>query len=132
MTPAEFRAICPEFADPAKFPDAQVQFWLTAAENQCDPSRWGNQLDMGIMFLTAHRLTLAAAAAQKTDGTGGMDAAAGAVISESKSVGGVSKSIGRAGAASTGDPNAGQYNDTSYGKQYWDMVRTIGAGGLVV
>jgi hypothetical protein len=61
-----------------------------------------------------------------------LDAAGGGIISESKTVGGVSKSTGRAGAAATGDVNAGQYNDTSYGKQFWSLAMSVGAGGMVV
>lgn len=132
MTPAEFRAVMTAFADEAAFPDGQIAFWLASAEKQVPVKRWGDWRDMGVMYLAAHRLTLAAAAAKATDGTGGMDAAGGGVISETKTVGGISKSIGRAGAATTADPNAGQYNDTSYGKQYWALAMSVGAGGLMV
>lgn len=132
MTPDDFRAVMTAFADLVKFPDAQVAFWLASAEAQVPEKRWGAWRDMGVMFLAAHRLTLAAAAAKATDGTGGMDAAGGGIISESKTVGGISKSISRAGAAATADANAGQYNDTSYGKQYWSLAMSVGAGGLVV
>lgn len=132
MTPAAFRAVMTAFADPGLFPDPQVQFWLDQAEKQLPATRWGDLLDMGVMLLTAHRLTLAAAAAKAADGTGGMDAAQGGIVSEAKTVGGINKSIGRAGAAATGDVNAGQYNDTSYGKQYWALVQSVGVGGMVL
>lgn len=132
MTPAAFRAVMTAFADPEKFPDPQVQFWLDQSELQLPVARWGEMRDMGLMFLTAHRLTMAAAAAKAADGTGGMDAAQGGVVSESKGVGSINTSIGRAGAAVTGDVDAGQYNATSYGQQYWALARSIGAGGLVL
>lgn len=131
MTPAEFRALQPVFADASAFPDALVEMWLAVAEEKCPQSRWGARRQAGVMLLTAHHLTLDAAA-RKGDGTGGMDAGAGGVISESKTVGSVSKSTGRAGSASVADPKAGAYNATSWGQQYWAMVQEIGIGGLVV
>ena len=132
MTPAAFRAAMPAFADPDKFPDPQVQLWLDAADTQLPAKRWGTLRDLGVMLLTAHRLTLAAAAAKATDGTGGLEAAQGGVVSESKAVGGVSKSVTKAGAAAAGDVAAGQYNATSYGQQYWSLAQSVGVGGLVV
>lgn len=132
MTPAEFRAVMTAFADETAFPDGQIAFWLASAEKQVSAKRWGDLADLGVMYLAAHRLTLAAAAAKATDGTGGMDAAGGGIVAETKTIGGISKSISRAGAAATADPNAGQYNDTSYGKQYWSLAMSVGAGGLVI
>jgi hypothetical protein len=129
---ADLRAAFPAFADEAIFPDTMVEFWLTFAGQQCPAARWKELRTHGVMLLASHHLTLAAAAGKATDGTGGMDAAAGAVVSESKAVGSMSKSISRAGPGATADARAGHYNDTIYGKQYWSLVQTIGAGGFVV
>lgn len=131
MTPAEFRDMIPAFADVDAFPDATVAPWLVFAESRCPQPRWGDLRLQGIAFLAAHHLTLIAAASTAIDGTGGLDAAGGGVVSESKTVGSISTSISRAGAAATADVRGGAYNATSWGQSYWALASTIGAGGFV-
>lgn len=135
MTVAEFRDAFPQFVEDL-FPDARVQFYLTLAGQRLDACRWDTLLEHGTALFTAHCLTLERAASKSTDGTGGMDAAAGPVIagSESKTVGGVSKSVSetRAGAAATGYVAGGHWNDTVYGKQFYELMMLVGAGGVVV
>ena len=114
------------------FPDSRVEFQLSLARQRLGQEKWGDWWENGCYLFTAHFLTLERVANLDASGTGGMSAAAGAVVSSSKSVGGVSKSEGRAGAAATGDIQAGQWNDTIYGRQYWDLLRIVGAGGLHV
>lgn len=132
MTPDEFRIALPAFADVERFPSAQLALWLDLAAAQVPAARWGDLRDQGVLLLAAHHLTLMAAAGKAVDGTGGLDAAGGGVVSESKTVGGVSKSVTRGGGATGVDARAGQYNDTSWGRQYWALASTIGAGGVVV
>ncbi|WP_142851040.1 DUF4054 domain-containing protein [Telmatospirillum sp. J64-1] len=132
MTPAEFRAALPAFADEEKFPESMLALWLDFAAAQVPAERWGNLRSQGVLFLAAHHLTLVAAASKAADGTGGLEAASGGVTSESKTVGSVSKSVSRSGGAAGIDPRGGQYNDTSWGRQYWALASTIGAGGLVL
>lgn len=132
MTPATFRTLLPAFADGESFPDAMLIPWLDFAAAQVPAARWGGLRAQGVAFLAAHHLTLVAAASKAGDGTGGLDVAAGGVVSDSKTVGGVSKSTSRSGGAAGADPRAGQYNDTSWGRQYWALAVTIGAGGVVV
>lgn len=133
MTAAEFRALTgAAFADQERFPDETVAAWLAIAAQRCPAARWGGLRPQGIAFLAAHHLTLIAAAGKSADGTGGLDAAAGGLVSESKSIGGVSKSITRGGGATTADPRAGEYNATSWGQHYWSLAATIGAGGVAL
>lgn len=133
MTPPEFRALTgAAFADTVRFPDETVTAWLTFAAQRCPAARWGGLRPHGIAFLAAHHLTLVAAAGKAADGTGGLDAAAGGVVSQSRTVGAVSASIARAGAAATADPRAGEHNATSWGQQYWSLASAVGAGGTVV
>lgn len=131
LTVQGFRESFPQFTV-EMFPDARVSFFLKLAEKMLDRQRWADWWVEGCYLRAAHDLTLEREANMTKDGTGGIDAAAGAVVSESKSVGGVSKSIGRAGAASSSNPAAGRWNLTIYGQQYWDMSQMVGAGGLVV
>lgn len=131
LTVARFREMFPQFTEEL-FPEGRVAFWLTLAGKQLSPARFDDCYPEGCCLYAAHHLTLERAAAKSTDGTGGMDAAAGPVVSSSKAVGGVSLSESRAGAAATGSPTAGHFNDTVYGKQYWQLVQLVGAGGLHV
>ncbi|GFM37996.1 DUF4054 domain-containing protein [Desulfovibrio psychrotolerans] len=131
ITVAEFRASFPQFGE-EQFPDGRVTFWIGLAAKQLAEDRWDELWPEGVCLYAAHHLTLERAATLSSDGTGGMQAAAGAVVSKSKSVGSVSTSESRAGAAATGSPEAGHWNDTIYGKQYWQLAKLVGAGGLVV
>jgi hypothetical protein len=131
----DFRDAFPDFGADL-FPDSRVAFHLTLARKQLNPARWEDLLDNGYALFIAHYLTLEAEATRKKDGTGGFTAASGPVVgaSESKTVGGVSKSVSenRAGPAATARSGAGQWNLTIYGQQFWDLVQIVGAGGTVV
>lgn len=133
MDATGFREAFPQFTAEL-FPDGRVQFWLTLAGKAMDRDRWDELYDEGVCLYTAHHLTLEAAAGRAKDGTGGMDAAAGPVTSQTKTVGSVSKSESRAGAAASGSANlnAGHWNDTTYGKMWWQLAQIVGAGGLHV
>ena len=117
-------------------PDGRVEFYLRFAAKSLNEERWGELYEEGAYFFAAHYLTLDLEAAKSGDGSGGISAAAGPVVSESESkrVGGVSKTVikNRAGAAAAAYAEAGDYNDTVYGKRYWRLAQLIGAGGTVV
>ncbi|MDD3310957.1 DUF4054 domain-containing protein [Pseudodesulfovibrio sp.] len=110
-------------------PDARVAFHLRMAGLRLPSDRWGELLEDGTGLFVAHHLTLEAKMNQATDGTGGMDAAAGTLASESKTVGPVSKSKAYTNAA-TAEPGAGHWNATIYGQQFRDLARIVGMGGL--
>lgn len=55
MTPAEFKALLPEFTGA---PDALVQSRLTMAEPRTPLDIWGDLQDQGILYLTAELLCL--------------------------------------------------------------------------
>lgn len=128
-----FREAFPQFTENL-FPDGRVTFWLSLAGKQLPAERWSDLLPEGRALFAAHHLTLERAALQNADGTGGLDAAAGPVTAQSKTVGGVSLSETRAGAAgaATADASAGGYNATIYGQQFWKLAMMIGMGGLQV
>lgn len=128
---AEFREAFPQFGEEC-FPDGRVAFWLSVAGKRLDPEKWDSLLAEGMCLFAAHNLTLERAASLAADGTGGMDAAGGSVTSETKTVGSVSLSRTRSGGASSVYVNAGHWNDTSYGKQFYELLLIIGAGGLQV
>lgn len=130
---AGFRESFPQFAE-ALFPDGRVAFHLSLAGKAMSEEKWEDLYEEGICLYAAHHLTLEAAAMKAADGTGGMDAAAGPVTSQTKTVGSVSKSETRGGAAASGSANvnAGHWNDTVYGKQWWQLAMMVGAGAAHV
>lgn len=128
MNVADFRLAFPAFTA-AVAPDARVAFWLRLAALRLPAERWGELLEDAQALFAAHQLTLEAAAAKAKDGTGGMSAAAGALASESKTVGPVSMSKSYNNAA-TANPLAGSWNATVYGQQLHEMAMLVGAGGV--
>lgn len=133
MNIEQFREAFPQFSAEL-VPDTRVQFHLTLAGKLLPARRWDDLLDQGMGLYVAHQLTLELAALKAKDGTGGIDAAAGAVTSETKTVGSMSHAVTRAGASGQGSAliNAGQYNSTVYGQQLWQLMQIVGAGGMVV
>lgn len=125
MTESEFRAAYPAFADATTFPSGAVSFWLEKAAAFVDPSRWGDMADVGIGLYAAHWLTFGKVTADAA--ASGSIAGGAAGILTSKSVGGVSFGYDARLVAS---PDAGAWNATAYGRQFWDLARLFGAGGL--
>lgn len=127
-----FRQAFPHFTE-QNAPAARLRFFLALAKKQLPPERWGDLLDDGIALLTAHNLSLEAEIVKDKTGAGAIAAAAGPVTSESKTVGSMSKSVSRSGAAAQGTSlvGAGNYNATIYGQQFWQLAQIVGAGGFV-
>lgn len=120
MTPADFRARFPEFASDTLFPDSQIEFWFSIAEQVVSEKRWGKLREQGMALFVAHNLMLGVQA-QAAAASGGVPSALGSAIS-SKSVGSVSVSYDNGMGAEDG---GGQWNMTSYGRRYIDLVRTL-------
>jgi hypothetical protein len=116
----KFRADFPEFADTATYPDSMVAFWLSFALRMLPADRWADLIDHGVELMTAHQLALAARAGK---------GAPGAILAPqtAKSVDKVSVSYDT-GAVRL--ENAGHWAGTSYGMQFLQLARMIGAGGM--
>jgi hypothetical protein len=129
MTAAQFLAIFGEFGNVTLYPTATITFWLSIAAQMIDPQRWGTMTNQGTALLTAHYLVLAQQAttdaALQNAGYGALGSVNG--VESSKSVDGVSVSQD---VASITIANAGMFNKTSYGIQYWQLARWMGAGGV--
>ena len=121
---AAFRAAFPEFGDAARFPDSQVTFWAGLAELSLAERRWGGFYPYGLQLFVAHFLALAAQNAAEGAG-GGIPGTGGSGNISSKKVGEVQVTYSQ----STGDVDGGgEWNATSYGKQYLELMRLIGHG----
>lgn len=120
-----FRQTLPAFADEFLYPSAQFNFYLKLGVKLLPESRWDDLLDTGLTFYIAHYLTLYARDMAQVD-VGGT---AGKVIGNetSKSVDGVSKSVDISGVINT---DAGHWNQTTFGVQFYQLMQLVGAGGI--
>lgn len=125
MVISDFRTEFPEFSDTTKYPDAQITFWSSIAEQQVVLNIWGDLYSFGVKLYTAHEITLAYQA-KLTASTGGNPGTFGG-IAQSKAVGGVNVSYD---TQSTSEKDAGYWNLTNYGKQFLRLARMFGAGGI--
>lgn len=130
MDAAGFRTTFPAFTEEL-FPEARVSFWLGVGTKRLSAERFDDLHDQAVCLYAAHNLTLERAASLDTTGTGGMNAAAGPVTSESKTVGPISKSKSYS-QATTASMAAGQYNLTIYGQQLYELMQLVGVGGVCV
>ena len=125
ITAAQLRQDFPEFSDATTYPDPAIAFWLGVAVITLPADRWDTLLDVGTELFVAHHLVLAAQAAE--------DVAVGATPGEvtgpasAKAVDKVSVSYDTAAYALD---NGGFWNMSSYGIQFLQMARMIGAGPI--
>lgn len=119
---ATFRAIMPEFADVAAFPDARVGFWLASSLARLPEDRWGGLWAQGVALLTAHQLYLSRRRIGAMAGSGGGSLAP----VSSKSVGAVSVAYDNSLGAIEG---AGAWNLSPYGVEFWQLCQLVGMGG---
>lgn len=125
MNIGAFRTAFPEFANTTTYPDSMINFWAGLAEMQVRPCVWKNCTTQGVQLYVAHEITLAAqnAAAAAVGGTPGNQGG----IASSKTVGSVSVGYD---SASTSEKNAGWWNLTNYGRQFFRLAQIFGAGAI--
>lgn len=125
MTPDQFRADFPEFANTTTYPDAVINFQIGMGTLLLDAQRWGTVLNYGIELYVAHNLVLAAQAEE--------DVAVGGTPGEmtgptsAKAVDKVSVSYDTQAATLT---DGGFWNLTRYGVLFLQLARMMGAGGI--
>lgn len=122
---SNFRQTMPAFASVDDYPSAQFNFYLKLGVKLLPESRWDDLLDDGLTFFVAHYLVLYARDMSFVD-IGGIG---GKVIGNetAKSIDGVSKSMDVSGVMIT---DAGHWNQTTFGIQFYQLMRMIGAGGI--
>lgn len=125
MTPATFRTNFPEFANTSDYPDGQVQFWITMAGTMLNADAWGDALDLGTQLYTAHHLAIGIRD-QKSVAAGGVPGTVNGPQT-SKAVDKVSASYDTSAMTYEG---AGFWNGTTYGIQFFQLARMVGAGGV--
>lgn len=119
MTVTEFLELFPEFGDATKYPPARIQLYLDLAAVRVSECAWGTAYSLGIALFTAHYLSTMGSAG---GGTGG-----GVIKGEmsSKKVGDVQVTYTTTSNRAT---DAGWWNSTIYGRQWWDLNSLYGIG----
>lgn len=122
---SSFRLNMPMFADTVAYPQFQFEFYLKLGMKLLNERRWDDLLDEGLTFFIAHYLTLY----KRSMLVSSIGGDAGKVVGNetSKSVDGVSKSMDVSSILST---DAGQWNQTTFGIQFYQLMMMAGAGGI--
>lgn len=112
-----FRNMFPEFSNVT---DSRALFFFDLAKNRMSEKRWGKLYKEGILYLSAHLLFV-------RWGKDGNTAQSGGAKQEvtSKSIGKLSK--GMASANSGKYTDAGDLATTTYGRLYWDLLKSFPA-----
>ncbi|HDG5313214.1 TPA: DUF4054 domain-containing protein [Klebsiella pneumoniae] len=124
-TVADFRAAFPQFADTAKFPDLQIAFRLNLADVLLSEKLTGKALfPYFVELFVAHYMVLwqADSKSAQVGGAGGSTNG----VQASKSVDKVSVSYD---TGATLNPDAGFWNNSRYGAEFWQLITMFGAGG---
>jgi hypothetical protein len=120
-----FRESFPEFADTALYTDGMLNFWSCFATRMVNCGRWKSQTLMGIYLYVAHEITLAAKD-YKTASMGGAPGGNAGMVN-TKTVGPVTVGYDTEAVA---ERNAGWFNSTSYGRQFFRLARIFGSGAV--
>jgi len=121
----QFRTDFPEFSNTARYPDAAINFYLGQADTLLDQNVQGSQFVYLAELFVAHYTELRGRALATVAAGGGVNSAGGGVLS-SKSVDKVSASYDVSGII---DPDAGFWNNTGYGREFFWWWSMYGAGG---
>lgn len=124
-TVIDFRRDFPQFTDATKYPDAVIQFRLNLADMLIDGSAMGDMFPYLVELFVAHYMVLDAAdtAAGVLGGAGGSTSG----VVASKSVDKVSVSYDN---SSTLNADAGFWNFSRYGAEFWQILQLFGYGGI--
>lgn len=121
----QFRNDFPQFNDEVKFPDAQIQLRLNFADKCLSENVSGSDVfPYWVGLFVAHYLTLYAMDSRSLQAGGVGGSSSG--VAAAKSIDKVSVSYDN---SMTLNPNAGFWNNTRFGAEFYRWVRMFGAGG---
>ncbi len=123
-TIAQFRADFPQFSDDTRFPDAQIQFRLNLADRQMGQQGKESVFAYMVELFVAHYLYLwdRDRRSAMLGGAGGANSG----VLNSKSVDKISMGYD---TTATLNPNAGFWNNSRYGSEFYQQILWFGAGG---
>lgn len=119
----QFRLDFPEFESAVVYPDSMITLWSTLGEKLTSVDVFGDVYSMAVQLFTAHSIVIAAKNVRESSVGANVGAEAGAI--SSKTVGSRSVSYD---SASSSQANAGYFNQTIYGRQYYSLVQLFGTG----
>jgi hypothetical protein len=123
-TPAQFRTDFPQFENEARYTNTAIQFRLSLSDNLLDENLLDNMFPYLVELFVAHYMTLQAKDMQSAALGGASGATNG--VAASKSVDKVSVSYDN---SATLNPDAGFWNFTRYGAEFYQIILMFGAGG---
>jgi Protein of unknown function (DUF4054) len=126
-TPATLRQGFPEFKNVQQYPDELIQYWLNWAYLLLNKGRWGKMYDNAATLFAAHNI-VEEARAMREAGKGIIPGYATGAVS-SKSVDKVAVSYD---TALVSEKDAGDWNQTIYGRRLYRLIRMFGAGPVQV
>ncbi|WP_445496708.1 DUF4054 domain-containing protein [Photorhabdus sp. SF281] len=121
----QFRTDFPEFSDSTHYPDTAINFYLSQADKLLDQNVHGDQFVYLCELFTAHYVELRGKTIAGASISGSVNTAGGGVLT-SKSVDKVSMSYDTSGII---NPDAGFWNNTAYGREFFWWWSMFGAGG---
>ncbi|EPU0316262.1 TPA: DUF4054 domain-containing protein [Klebsiella aerogenes] len=125
-TPEKFRTDFPQFSDEDKYPTTMIQARLNLADVLMSEARFGEGIFPYVVELfVAHYMTLYAA--DMRSAAVGASGGANSGVQTSKSVDKVSVGYD---ASMTLNPDAGFWNNTRYGSEFWEYLMIFGAGAI--
>lgn len=125
-TVAKFRETFPQFANETTYQDPAIQMRLNLVDALMSEGRYGPDVFPYVACLfVAHYMALSVAdnRSAATGGAGGVNTG----IMTAKSVDKVSASYD---ASNTLNPDAGFWNNTRYGSEFWEYLMIFGAGAI--
>lgn len=112
ITPADFKTRFPEYTS---VDDARIQLFIDDAVLEIDEAAWGDLYDKGLLYLTAHFLTIAESTSSGNSG--------GVAQTASQSVDGVSIAYATPSADSA---SASVFASTAYGQEFMRLKKLLG------
>lgn len=120
-----FRETMPAFADTTQYPTFQFNFYLNLGKKLLREERWEDMLDYSLTLFIAHYLVLF----KRTMMMNAIGGDVGKIVGNetSKSVDSVAKSMDVSGVLIA---EAGHWNQTTFGVQFYQLMMMAGAGGI--
>lgn len=125
LTVSAFRDNRPEFGDVNAFPDRTINRAIALAYRLLDPNRWTDILDDGVELFVCHHMTLFRRSMLDTLEGDAPGEVRGVVTSES-----VDKLSASYDSGSVTLADAGPWNATTYGQEYWLLASSLAIGGF--
>lgn len=120
-----FRAAFPEFSNSSVYTTSVITFWATLAEAQVRQCVWKTQWQTGVYLYIAHEITLATQNARTAANGGTPGTFAGPANTKT-----VDKATVGFDSVVTSEKDAGYWNLTTYGKQFFRLCKIFGAGAI--